>query len=540
VLRPIAALLAVFVAASAGAQTPSVTRAVPSAVAPGRTTELTLHGTGLEAPTAVWTSVPATTELVKGAGDRATWRVTLPPQAPVGAAALRVATRGGVSNLHLFMVDDLPTVAEGDGNSTPAGAQEITPPVAVDGTCAALGIDYYRFRARRGQQLSVEVVATRLGSSLDPVVRLLDSSGRELRWCDDGPGAGGDCRFAHTFDADGQYLIELRDVAYEGGPAYRYRLRVGDFPLAAVPFPLGGKRGTAGMFTFLGEACDGVPPALVALPNEGAGFGVAARRAGGSGFARVVLGDADETVEAEPNDAPAAATPLALPGAVSGRFEAPGDVDCYAVAAGKGARLSFRARSRSLGSPCDVLMQWSRPGGGKLAESKVAEGTAEATLDAAAPEDGVYVLRVEELSQTGGPALAYRVEGGAYRAGFSLSVETDKVDARPGGVLELKVTCARRDYGGPIALSLDGLSPASLDGATIAAGRQDTLLKVKLPADVTPGSILPLRVIGTATTDGSASASVASTVPALRKLFPRMLYPMEELDGIIALGVRGN
>jgi hypothetical protein len=537
----ITVVIAVLVTGPLSAETPTVTRAVPSAVAPGRTVELTLHGSGLDSATALWTSIAAEAKFVGGAGDHAICRLTLAPEAQAGVAALRVAARGGVSNLHLFMVDDLPTVAEQGGNSTPAGAQEIAPPVAVDGACEALGFDYYKFHAKRGQRLSVEVVATRLGSPLDPVVRLLDSAGRELRWCDDGPGAGGDCRFVHTFDAEGQYLIELRDVSYDGGPAYRYRLRVGDFPLAAVPFPLGGKRGTTGMFSLLGEACEGVPPALVALPQDGKRFGLSARRpgtAGGCGFARVVVGDLDETTEAEPNDTPDAATPLALPGAVNGRFETPGDVDCYAVAARTGDRLTFRARSRSLGSPCDVTMQWSRKGGGKLAESKVAEGTAEASLDATAPEDGTYVLRIEELSRAGGPALAYRIEGEPYRAGFALSVEADKFDAKPGGEIEVKVTCVRRDYAGPISLSVEGLKTVGLDGATIAAGKADTPLKVKLPSDLSPGAIVHFKIIGTATVGAAEVRSVASTVPALKKLFPRMLYPPEELDGLLALGVR--
>ena len=173
------------------------------------------------------------------------------------------------------------------------------------------------------------------------------------------------------------------------------------------------------------------------------------------------------------------------------------------------------------------------------AESKV-EGAAEPTLDVTAPEDGTYLLRVEELARAGGPALAYRVEAERYRPGFSLSVDTDKVDAKPGGEFEIKVTCARRDYAGAVTLSLEGLTPGRLDGATIAAGKPDTTLKVKLPPDLTPGTLIPFKIVGTANMNGAEFRAAASTAPALRKLFPRMLYPPEELDGTIALGVRGT
>lgn len=539
-LRVIVVLLLLITAQAADAQTPSVSRVVPSAIPPGYTVDVVLHGSGLEGPTALWTSIPATTECVESAGDRATYRVTLPPEAQVGIAGLRVATRRGVSNLHLFMVDDLPTVAETAGNTNPGSAQLLAPPIAVDGACDSLGFDYYRLTAKRGQRLSVDVVATRVGSAADPVVRLLDISGRELKWADDTPGAAGDCRFTYTFALDGEYRIELRDVAYEGGPTYRYRLRVGDFPLPAVPFPLGGRRGSAALFSFLGDECDDAPAALVSLPAGPTRFGIGTRRAGGagSGFVGVIVSELDETVEAEPNDSHDSATPLALPAAVSGRFESPGDIDFYKLAARKGERFSFRAATRGAGSPCDVIMQWGRMGHDRIASSKIE--ASDGTFDVTAPEDGTYWLRVEEISAAGGPALAYRIEAERFRPGFSLSVDADKVDAKPGDEIELKVTCARREYSGEIALSLDGVTPAKLDGAIIPAGKQEAQVKIKLPPDLPAGAIVHFKVVGTATINGESFRTAASTAPALRRMFPRLLYPPAELDGFIALGVRGG
>src|SRR3954465_12895478 len=64
-----AVMIIVLVAtADARAETPSVTRSVPSAVAPGKTVEVTLSGSGLDAPTALWTSVPATATFTAGSG----------------------------------------------------------------------------------------------------------------------------------------------------------------------------------------------------------------------------------------------------------------------------------------------------------------------------------------------------------------------------------------------------------------------------------------------------------------------------------------
>jgi len=169
---------------------------------------------------------------------------------------------------------------------------------------------------------------------------------------------------------------------------------------------------------------------MIALPARGRRAAVSGRRSagGGSGFASVVAGDFEETVEAEPNDTPDAATPVAWPMAVSGRLQAAGDVDFYKLALRKGDRLSFASATRTAGSPCDLSMKLQSRDGRTVGRSKPDSPT-DAAFDAAAPEDGTYLLRVEEIARAGGPALAYRVEIDRYRPGFTLAVDTDTVNA---------------------------------------------------------------------------------------------------------------
>ena len=117
-------------------------------------------------------------------------------------------------------------------------------PVAVDGTCEPETFDFYKFNAAAGQRITCEVVARRLGYALDPAIRLLDATGKELAYSDDEPGIGADCRFAHTFAAAGTYTLEIRDIRYAGGPTHRYRMRIGNFPLSTTTFPMGARRGS--------------------------------------------------------------------------------------------------------------------------------------------------------------------------------------------------------------------------------------------------------------------------------------------------------
>src|SRR5690606_14844678 len=81
---------------------PSIGSTTPFAVAPGATTDITLRGGNLASPTEIWTSFPAQAVLSPDVANNGTnaaevvYRLTLPPEAPVGIHAIRVATAGGI------------------------------------------------------------------------------------------------------------------------------------------------------------------------------------------------------------------------------------------------------------------------------------------------------------------------------------------------------------------------------------------------------------------------------------------------------------
>ena len=55
-----------------------------------------------------------------------------------------------------------------------------------------------------------------------------------MRRCE---GGGSDPRLAVALPQDGDYMIEVRDARYTGGPSHRYRLRVGAPLLSSAPAP---------------------------------------------------------------------------------------------------------------------------------------------------------------------------------------------------------------------------------------------------------------------------------------------------------------
>lgn len=498
--RPLAALICtatLFLTSRAPAQTKEVDLAL-TAAAPGRTVTIGFAGDGLGFARTLWTSFPAETRLdapAKERSDRAAFLVTVPQDCPTGIGVVRLGSSNRFSGPVLVLVDALPSVPSADGHRTLATAQRVILPVAVDGACAELGGDFFVFAARAGQRVSVDVVAQRLGSALDPWVRLLDARGRELAFNEDSPGAGADARLTHIVPADGDYVVQLRDSRHQGGEAHRYRLRLGDFPLAPLPF--------------LHDAAR-FPPA-----DE---HGWKMQR------------------ESEPNDTAATATPLELPALLTGNFQRPGDRDFFQFTLTQPGRWLVLGRTRSRGFPCDLLLTLLDGKGAAIATSQPT-GADEGIITNAFSSAGSYRLRVEELSGLGGPELSYQVALQPY-AGFALSVDADKFEAPSGGSLKLKVTCARRDFDGAITLALTGdAREFAVTNNIIAAKKTETTLRVAVPAAMAPGTLLHFQIHGVAKSGDTTVSVAAQTLGALRKALPNLPHPPAAFDGTIALGV---
>jgi len=515
--------------------------AEPWAIAPGKTADVTFHGEGLGQPIGLWAGFPAEAAPVDNQKNNGqpTYRIRVPTNVPVGIGAVRLLTSTGASQACLLMIDDLPTISQKRGNNSPRDAQTIVAPVAIEGVCQPNGFDYYRLFANKGQRLSFEIVAQRLGARMDPLLRLLDVNGRELAYCDDAPGAGSDSRFGYTFPQDGQYLIELRDVNYDGGSDCRCHLRVGDFPIAIGAFPDAGE--TSAQRFFL-ECDDGSRLGPIALPAwaqpPGCFISASRKPAEGSGFFPVTFAESNPIIESEPNDTPEKATKIAIPSTVIGRLDRAGDQDFYQFTASKGQHVSFRAATRSIGSMASLSLRLLKSDGSTLAESKP-EAADEGMVDAVIPSDDIYHLLVTDLNRAGGPGMIYHIQAEQLRPGFSLSVESEHLNAAPGGTVALKVTAVRRDYAGPITLSLRGDGPSlALENQTIPKGKLETDLQIKLPEDLKLTKPLIVNIVGKATIGDDQVEQTAGTLPALKLVFPRLPYPPPELDGVVAIGIR--
>jgi hypothetical protein len=524
---------------------PGLQRALPAAARPDGTTRVVLFGKDLGDATRLWTSFAARTEFVSEGSDasRAVFQITLDADALPGLGAVRVHGPGGVSPLLMFLIDDLTSMTAAGDHHARDTAQEVAVPGAVDGLAKSLKLDFYSIQATQGQRMAVDVVARRLGSRMDPVVRLLDSEGRELIYVDDEPGLGPDCRFRHTFADSGVHLLEIRDVNYQGGGESFYRLRLGDFPLATLPFPFAVPAGETASVMLLGREGNGPCVAVtVAMPADAAGWCLPVGEDAGDARAYALLraGRLKPQMEAEPNDTAAQAVPFDLPAALYGRFETPRDRDVYQFEGRKNLRVVAKARTRSAGSPCDLWMQLQRMDGSSVAESKVQDGE-DGAMDHRLPEDGRYLLVVEEINFRGGPDFAYGIEVAEFAPGFELSVETDRVNTRPGGEFSIKVMVERMGYEGPVTLAIEGLDEGvALEDPLVPEKKNETTLKVKLPATWASQTLAHFSITGSAPIGDRTFQARASILPALQKAFPQTREFPPGLEHRIALGIEGD
>jgi len=542
-----AAVVLLFSASWAHAQPPTVSHVVPLGLKPGESTDIVLHGGQLAGANHLWTGVPSTAVLTPGVEKNGTeaghvsYRVALPPETPLGVMGVRVATGQGVSNLRLVLVDDLPTVVEAGDNHARGTAFPIAFPIAVEGACEAEASDFFKLTVAAGQRLSFDVFARRLGSPLDPVIRLLSADGHELAFSDDEPSTGADGRFSYTFANAGDYFVEIRDIRFQGGGAHRYRLRIGDFPLPTVAYPVAVQKGATASVQWVGKNVAASEPRPVAMPAQAAGdrLNVAANYAAGQGSSWVTLvaSDVADQLEHEPNNAPEQSTAVQLPGVIEGRFENRGDRDFFQFNASKGQRWVFTGQTRSLGSPCDLFMRLYNAEGGVVAEAEDA-GTDEGSLNFTFPADGIYRLRVEDTSHRGGADEVYRITVEPYQPGFSLAAAVEKVDAPQNGVFVVKVTAVRRDYNGPITLSVEGAGEGStVRHNVIPEGKAETTMHVTLGPSLTAGQNTTVRILGHAKIGEADFRATASTLVAMRTGLSGLPFPPAALDGNLALGV---
>jgi len=167
----------------------------------------------------------------------------------------------------------------------------------------------------------------------------------------------------------------------------------------------------------------------------------------------LAISDLDETLEHEPNNEPAQANRIPVPGGITGQFLQSGDIDHFVFAAKKDRRYLIEAQTRELHSPTEVYMVLRDAKGKQLTASNPAKAP---RLDVTAPADGDLTVSVEHLLYWYGPSEAYRITVTPYEPSFDLSLGIDRFDVPPGACVPVSILATRHDFNGPIDVSVSG------------------------------------------------------------------------------------
>lgn len=534
------------------ADPPKAIRVEPLAVAPGTTSEIVFHGLNIAEATDVWSSLgagsdasqlniadadeqPATPLSSHKASDRiALLSASVAQTCPVGIYAVRMATVEGISNPLLFMVDDLPTVIGAKDNHSLKTAQTIELPVAVDGVTESGQADFFQSPGRPGEWVSVEAVATRLGSRLDPVIRILDAEGRELIFLDDSPGLSGDCRVRFQRPESGTFIVSIQDASQGGSSAYQYRLRMGDFPLVYGTVPAVINQTQASDLRPVGQGVEELN-AMDTVLSAGANR-IAVSRGGklGSGFTKLFESDFSQFVVGG-----SSACDVQIPCGLSGVFTDPDAVHSFRFDAAKGDRIILSDESRQSGVAAMLGLEIRDESGRDIGVNR-RPGTAGGVLTVTIPEDGQYVAEISEIGRRSGSEFVYYAELRHSLPEFELVLDSASTILPLDGYAIVKVSTNRAGYNGPINLQVNGPDGAlTVAGNVIAEKKKDTRLKIYIPNDMQPGQTLPLTVSGTGDVSNSdkdtrSLRKVASTVSLLRKAMPQTPHPPVELQNVLA------
>ncbi|MGL4553108.1 MAG: PPC domain-containing protein [Gemmataceae bacterium] len=242
--RALALLLLLFALVPASGQKkkadggmPAVLMALPFGVSAGKTVKVELRGLKLEGATAVKASrgavkllakgkvgVPAMQEATKVGDSRVEVEVTAP--ADGDALELIVVTADGDSKPHRLLIDRTALVTEKEPDDGFKQAQPVKAGDTVAGVIErSQDVDVFRFEAKAGQTVMVEVFAARHGGALDAFLAVHDADGQLIDSCDDIKGSS-DARVEFKAPRAGAYFAVVSDANDQGGATHAYRLTV--------------------------------------------------------------------------------------------------------------------------------------------------------------------------------------------------------------------------------------------------------------------------------------------------------------------------
>ncbi|MDZ4689458.1 MAG: PPC domain-containing protein [Planctomycetaceae bacterium] len=465
-------------------------------------------------------------------------KITAAADAEPGVREFRLATPNGASTVGQLVIVRDPVSGETADNNSADKAQAVTLPAVLCGAIEKVeDSDFFKFTVEAGQSVAFHVRGQRLEDKihdlqnhLDPIVFLRDAQGAVLAMSDNFFFA--DPFFTYKFEQAGEYVLEVRDVRYQGNQYWEYCVEVNSRPFVSQVFPLAIAAGGTQPVDVAGWLLPESKPAAVTLPTDARGRVTVPLTVGDQPANPVTVYATDlplATEAAGDNDKLEAAQAVASPIVVNGRVEKENDLDVYGFEAKKGDLLSFEVIARRTGSQLDSYLRILNDKGQTLREDDdLREGKllhADTWIDGwSVPADGKYFVELRDVHLRGGEGFGYALQISPSRPSFELAMDTDKTNLTPGtfGVVFARVT-RKHGFTGEVQLHVDGLP----DGVTATCGRilagksVDGAIVLSAAADAKPaaGTIILRGTAMHPQTEGQPPLELAATATPYQEVY---------------------
>ncbi|QDU28778.1 hypothetical protein ETAA8_38830 [Anatilimnocola aggregata] len=454
-------------------------------------------------------------EAAKKAVEQLKVRFHVAPDALPGVRDVRVVAPLGVSTVGQLVIGTGPVASEGSNNDTIDKATVVQIPATICGVVEkAEDVDFYKFHATAGQALTFHVRAGRLQDKIhdlqqhcDPILMLRNAAGVTIAANDNYFRA--DPIIAHKFDQEGDYVLEIRDVRYQGNQYWEYAIEVSPQPFVENVFPLAVARNSTTDVRGAGFLLSD-KPLSVQLPADaplGEHWLVAKVDDRTTTPFAVEVTDLPLALEAAgDNNSAEKAQLMAVPAGVNGRMDSEGDVDYYAFEAKKGEAFSLEVISRRRNSQLDSHLRLLNEKGAQLQLSddlKIGKRNfSDSWLENwVAPADGKYFIEIRDVHLRGGDRFPYFLTVTRSLPYFELYLDTDKTQIPRGSSSVLFCRVERKGgFTGPVDLSVEGLPPgvtATCGRIQVGAKSLDAIIVLEADDDAEFGTSL-LKVTGTA------------------------------------------
>lgn len=444
-----------------------------------------------------------------------TLKLDVDKKTELGECEVRVRTGKGLSNPFYLFIDDLPAINEKLPNTRRRDAMPVeTFPVVINGQVMPGEEDWFRFEAKKGQQLVFDVDARKCVPYLadavpgwfQAVIAVYDEEGKELAYADD-------YRFDPDpvlfFDVpeDGEYLLSIRDAIHRGREDFVYRIRCGELPFITSIFPLGGLAGKNTKITLNGR---NLPKKNLTVKKESSdnSFITVKKEKLVSNPVPFAFSDLPEIFEKESNNDIHSAQALKLPVMINGQVSSPGDHDCFVFKAKAGDSIVVEVIARRLDSPLDSWLELLDANGKIIMTNDdhvdrrygLVTHHADSVLVHTLPADGKYYIRLLDIQDKGSEAHAYRLRVSARRPDFALRIMPSSITIPRGGTVPVDVEAVRMDgFNGDIHLAFTQDVPEgfSIGSGIIFAGQSRTRVTITAPREIDEG-LLEIGLTGQA------------------------------------------